>query len=407
MAVPTDRAVELSAMEQRVLGSLLEKQRTVPAAYPLTFAGLRTACNQASSRDPVVDYDQHDIEACVRELRRRDLVRIINTPGQRALKVHQRLGEQLALADDERALMTVLLLRGPQSAGELKTRTERLYPFTDRDEVQTCLARLAERTTPLVVELPRQAGRHDPRWLHLLGPVAAASTELPAPGEPPDRESVLADGTASRDERFARAYDLIARDPDSDANPGPLDDFDAWLLAAVAAGVGDAPIMDVGCGTGRVTGYLAAAGADATGLDAAPAMVDRARAEHPGLRFETGDLRTLMRPPAAAGWGAVTAWDCLDHFAPSELPAVIAGQARVLMPGGAFAAAVPIGSMVGRAVTASGEELQLPLVQHDRGEVLTAIGAGGLVVDRWYLVGTAQPPGPVGERLLVLAHRPR
>lgn len=413
-AEPTEPALELNAMEQRVLGSLLEKQQTVPSSYPLTFNALRTACNQTSSRDPVVDYDANGIEACVRELRHKDLVRVIHTPGQRVLKVHQRLDERLELADDERALIALLLLRGPQSPGELKTRTERLHPFADRDGVQACLTRLAQRLTPLVHELPKQAGQHDRRWLHLLGPAQPGTTAPAAPAEVVDRESVLADGPGVRDERVRRAYQEIARllDEETAANEGdlpgaaPLDDLDTWLLNRVAHAVGDRPIVDVGCGTGRAAACLAAAGAVVTGIDAAPAMIERARSTHPRLRFEPGDLRNLMRPPAAAAWGGVVAWDCLDHFAPSELPGLIAGLARVLAPGGVLAAAVRIGTQIGYRLATPDGDLELPLVQHDRDQVLGAIASAGLRIERWYLSGPTSAPGSAHERLLVLAWRP-
>lgn len=406
-ADPSEPALELSAMEQRVLGSLMEKQRTVPATYPLTFNALRTACNQTSSRDPVVDYDANEIEACVRELRRHDLVRIIHTPGQRALKVHQTLDERLELADDERALLTVLLLRGPQAAGELKTRTERLHPFSDREQVQACLARLAGRVTPLVRELPKQPGQHDRRWVHLLGPVAASTTDLATADEPVDREAVLAGGKAARDEAVLTAYQHLAGEAAASGRDAEtrLDEFDAWLLGRVAEQAGDAPVVEVGCGAGRVAAVLAAAGADVTGFDVSPAMVEVARGRHPGLRFERGDLRNLMRPPAAPAWGAVVAWDCLDHFAPSELPEILGGLARVLAPGGLLAAAVPIGTAVGRTLELAGGQVELPVVQHDRADVLAAIAAAGLRIERWYLLGGPAVAGPAPERLLLLARR--
>ena len=133
-------SLELSAMEQRVLGSLLEKQRTVPASYPMTVNSVRLACNQTSSRDPVVSYDEPEIEQCLRDLRHRDLIRVVHADrGQRTLKFHQLLDERLTLAADERAVLTVLLLRGPQTPGELKSRTDRLHRFADRDGHQIFL----------------------------------------------------------------------------------------------------------------------------------------------------------------------------------------------------------------------------------------------------------------------------
>jgi uncharacterized protein YceH (UPF0502 family) len=138
----------LDAVEQRVIGCLLEKQVTVPATYPLTLNALRTACNQTSSRDPVLDLDERTVETTARALRDRGLLRIVwADTGRRVLKYHQTVVELLELAPDERAVVTVLLLRGPQTSGELKTRTERLYAFAGRDDVDVCLRRLADGRT--------------------------------------------------------------------------------------------------------------------------------------------------------------------------------------------------------------------------------------------------------------------
>src|SRR4051794_34215325 len=157
---------ELDAVEQRVLGALLEKQRTVPDTYPLSLNALRTACNQTSSRDPVTEYDEQTVEQVGRRLKDRGLLRIVwAATGRRTLKYHQVLDEVLELADDERALLTVLLLRGPQAPGELKTRTDRLHTFEDRHAVEETLIRLADRR--LVRELPRRGGDRDSRWVHL------------------------------------------------------------------------------------------------------------------------------------------------------------------------------------------------------------------------------------------------
>ncbi|HRK45207.1 MAG TPA: DUF480 domain-containing protein, partial [Nocardioides sp.] len=136
MALP-----ELDAEEQRILGVLLEKQVTVPATYPMTLGAVRTGCNQSSSREPVVEYDEQTVEATLRRLKDRQLVRVVwADSGRRTLKYHQLLSETLELNDAERALITVLLLRGAQAPGELKTRTDRLHAFADRGEVETVLA---------------------------------------------------------------------------------------------------------------------------------------------------------------------------------------------------------------------------------------------------------------------------
>ena len=160
----------LDATDQRILGSLLEKQTTVPATYPLSANALVSACNQTSSRDPITDLDQQIVERTARTLKERGLLRIVwSDTGRRTLKYHQILDEHLALEPDERALLTVLLLRGAQAPGELRTRTERLHGFADRGQVEECLRRMASRPQPLVCELERRSGQQDPRWIHLLG----------------------------------------------------------------------------------------------------------------------------------------------------------------------------------------------------------------------------------------------
>lgn len=174
MALPV-----LDAMEQRILGSLLEKQVTVPASYPMTITALRTACNQASSRDPVVDYDQADLERCLRELERRELVRLIWPSGSRTVKYAEAIDRVLDLDAAERALLTVLLLRGAQAPGELRTRTDRLHSFADREQVSAVLRALAEGEQPLVRELELRPREQDRRWIHLLG--APSTNEHPSP----------------------------------------------------------------------------------------------------------------------------------------------------------------------------------------------------------------------------------
>jgi uncharacterized protein YceH (UPF0502 family)/catechol 2,3-dioxygenase-like lactoylglutathione lyase family enzyme len=129
-----------------------------------------SACNQTSSRDPVTDLDQQIVERTAKSLKERGLLRIVwSDTGRRTLKYHQILDEHLALEPDERALLTVLLLRGAQAPGELRTRTERLHGFADRGQVEECLRRMASRPQPLVRELERRSGQQDPRWIHLLG----------------------------------------------------------------------------------------------------------------------------------------------------------------------------------------------------------------------------------------------
>ncbi|NNG18362.1 DUF480 domain-containing protein [Naumannella sp. ID2617S] len=396
--------MELDAVEQRVLGSLLEKQKTVPASYPLSLNGLRTACNQTSSREPVTDYSDQQLDQCLRGLKDRELVRFVWAgKGSRALKYHQRLDEQLDLADDERALITVLLLRGPQSAGALKTRTERLFPFSDKESVEECLRRLAARDQPLTLETGRTAGQHDPRWIHLLGTVAGAADPT-APAPTVDREQVLEHGSQARNERVVSAYDSVA-EAYADRQTAALDrlPFDRWLLERVAAST-SGPVADVGCGPGGTTALLAAAGADVTGFDLSPAMIETARAAHPELRFEVGDLTRLLRPPAAAAWGAITAWQSLVHLAPSELSPTLGSLARVLAPGGWLAIAIHVGDEVRRFDTLWEQPFEVELVLHDPDTVRRAVTEAGLEILEWYLRGPL--PDEAHTNLYLLARRP-
>lgn len=396
----------LDAEEQRVLGALLEKQRTVPASYPLSLSALRTACNQTSSRDPVVDYDERTVEQAGRRLKDRGLLRIVwSDTGRRTLKYHQALDEALGLGDDERALLTVLLLRGPNTPGELRTRTERLHPFADRSEVEACLSGLAERG--LVRELPRRPGQHDPRWIHLLGDVATPAA-VTAPAAAVDREVPLADGPDARDERVRAAYGAVA-ETYADRFAGELADlpFERWLLDRVAAYAAGGPVVEVGCGPGHVTAHLAAAGADARGLDLTPQMIEQARRLHPGVRFDVGDLRRLIRPENAPGWRAVLAWYSLIHLAESELPAALMALLRPIEAGGLLVLAMQAGDEVTRITSWLDDEVPpLDFVRNDPTMIVALIEAAGLVDVEWYLRGPVSERGETSQRLYVLGRVP-
>ncbi len=397
----------LDPAEQRVLGSLLEKQVTVPATYPLSLNALRAACNQSSSREPVVSYDESFVEATARVLKQRELVRVVwGSTGQRALKYHQRLAEHLSLSADERALITVLLLRGPQAPGELRTRTERLHAFTDREQVEACLRRLAERSDPLVRELELRPGQQDRRWVHLLGPVDLGEQAPPA-APAVDREVVLAGGPAARDARVRAAYDAVASTyaaqlgDELDHKP-----FEAWLLDRVAELAGPDPVVEVGCGPGQAAARLAAAGAEVTGLDLSPAMVAEARARVPEVTFEVGDFSSLMRPARAGGWGAVVAWYALVHLAGSELGPVLAGLARPIRPGGWLALALHLGDEVLHTTEFLGHEVDVDFVLHDPEQVLAAVRGSGLEVVEWYRRGPLAGVEVETERLYIVARVP-
>lgn len=194
----------LSAEQQRVLGSLAEKAATVPDTYPMTLNGLRVACNQRNSRDPVTDYEESTIQATLDELKARGLVRFVYAShGARSTKYRHVLDEQLGLEPDELAVVTVLLLRGPQTVNELRTRTERAHTFEGNEQVEDTLRALAERAEPVVVQLDRQVGQKELRWAHLLGDaVPPARTEGTAVEPRPAR---TVDGPAALlEERLAR-----------------------------------------------------------------------------------------------------------------------------------------------------------------------------------------------------------
>jgi uncharacterized protein YceH (UPF0502 family) len=156
----------LDSVEIRVLGCLLEKQQSTPDAYPLTLNSLRLACNQATSRDPVVDYDEATVREAAQRLGQRGWARLASYHGSRSSKYRHLLDEALGLSPDERALLCVLMLRGPQTLGELKQRSERLHAFADLRSVEATLDRLT--TQALGQWRERQPGQKEARYTHLL-----------------------------------------------------------------------------------------------------------------------------------------------------------------------------------------------------------------------------------------------
>ena len=173
--------MELSPTAQRVLGALAEKRLTTPQQYPLTLNALVGACNQRSAREPVMELAENEVHQGLRQLREHELCRTAGTRG-RTSRYEHRLDVQLDLDDADQSVLGVLLLRGPQTVGEIRTRTERWHGFDDLATVEAVLARLADHPfLPLVAELPREPGRREARWTHLLGDgseaVAAASPD--------------------------------------------------------------------------------------------------------------------------------------------------------------------------------------------------------------------------------------
>jgi uncharacterized protein len=195
----------LSATETRVLGCLLEKQRTTPDAYPLSLNALRLACNQSTNRDPVVDYDDAAIRDALHRLERRGFTRLASGAGSRAPKYRHLLAEALPMADDEQAVICVLMLRGPQTPGELKQRAERMHPFPDLPAVHATLAKLIERA--LVAQAGRRPGQKEERYVQLLGedenPERVAA--MPGPAVPvPIAAEPAVDGLEQRVARLER-----------------------------------------------------------------------------------------------------------------------------------------------------------------------------------------------------------
>ena len=171
-----------AAVEMRALGCLIEKQRTTPDAYPLSLNSLRLACNQATNRDPVVDYDESTIREAMQRLGRRGWARLASGHTTRAVKYRHLLPEALGLDPGETALLAVLMLRGPQTPGELKQRADRLHPFADLAAVGETLRQLVERE--LVASLGRRPGQKEERFAQLLGGLqeeAAAGGAQPTP----------------------------------------------------------------------------------------------------------------------------------------------------------------------------------------------------------------------------------
>ena len=178
---------ELTPMQVRVLGALMEKKETTPEQYPLTLNALRNACNQKSARNPVVAYTEGQVGHTVRELEGLGLVR--EAWGARVAKYEHQAGRALGLQSKGLALMCALMLRGPQTLGELRTNTQRLYEFGDLDDVHYVLERLAEHDPALVVCLPRLPGQKEARYAHLLGgepDLADFAAAAPTPSAPVD-----------------------------------------------------------------------------------------------------------------------------------------------------------------------------------------------------------------------------
>jgi uncharacterized protein YceH (UPF0502 family) len=220
--------MDATEVELRILGCLIEKQRTTPDTYPLSLNSLRLACNQATNRDPVVDYDEETIRVGLAALSRRGWARLASGPGSRVAKYRHLLDEALGLSRAELSLLGALMLRGAQTPGELKQRAERLHPFASLSEVDGVLERLIERE--LVARLPRRPGQKETRYEQLLGGDGA-----PARSEANQDDDVPEDRLAELETRLARVeeqLDSLLESLGRSKTPGALP-VDADEVAAI------------------------------------------------------------------------------------------------------------------------------------------------------------------------------
>ena len=180
---------DLTPLEARVLAVLVEKESTVPDSYPLSANALTAGCNQKTARDPVMDVSEAEVLATVEELKALHLVTTVS--GSRVVRYEHNAARGLSVPGAAMALLTQLMLRGPQTAAELRQNTERLHRFADVSSVEGFLEELAERDAPMVVKLPKAPGAREARWAHLLcGPVASVEHAVAA-AQPRDEEVAL------------------------------------------------------------------------------------------------------------------------------------------------------------------------------------------------------------------------
>jgi uncharacterized protein YceH (UPF0502 family) len=200
--------LDADAVELRVLGCLIEKQRTTPDQYPLSLNALRLAANQSTNRDPVVDYDEATIRAALDRLGSRGWTRLASGPGSRAAKFRHLLDDALGVTPSQLAVLALLMLRGPQTTGELRARSERLYPFPSTADVDRTLTELAGRE--LVERLAKRPGEREERWRQLLGDTEPrTAAETPAPARAP--ESALEERVTRLERELAELRELVAQ----------------------------------------------------------------------------------------------------------------------------------------------------------------------------------------------------
>lgn len=174
--------IEVNAIEARILGCLVEKEATTPDGYPLTTNALVTACNQKTNRDPVVNFTAIEVDGALLALRQQGFVRAVHVQGSRSTKHRHIVPDALGLSEPQTAVLAVLLLRGAQTVGELRGRTERIHAFDSLDAVDDVLDSLADQEPPLVRQLARAPGQKEARWVQLMSAVEDSGAALPVPG---------------------------------------------------------------------------------------------------------------------------------------------------------------------------------------------------------------------------------
>lgn len=200
----SDMSIILNPSEVRVLGALIEKRMTTPDHYPLTLNSLVAACNQTSNRYPATDLDQHQINDALINTRNQGLSALLSKSGARAHKFAEKLCEKLDLNGRESALMAELMLRGPQTPGELRQRASRMAELPDLETVERLLENLSQRSQPLVAQLPRQPGKREARYAHLLSGDVGLSQLESAPEPTTSRERGLAERVALLEAQMAQ-----------------------------------------------------------------------------------------------------------------------------------------------------------------------------------------------------------
>ena len=393
-------AVELDAIEQRVIGSLLEKERTVPDTYPMTLNGVRTACNQTSGRDPVMSLGEFEVQAALDRLRAQGLTRVIHpSHGARTPKHRQVLDEVLGLDPAERAVVTLLLLRGAADAGRaalpVRSAPRLRLARPGRTPRSTCCR---SRDDPLVEELPASPARRRP------GGSTASARSSGRPTRPDEPSRAFPTGAGARREgRRAPTTPCRPRTPTSSSTSSTASRSTAGCSSASPTWPTVARSPTSAADPARSTAHLAMAGADVTGFDLSPGMVDEARRRFPDLPFEVADLTA----PAVRWVGGHHGWYSLVHLAPvgaagrGRRAGRLRSARRLAGPRGARGRRDPPPR---RVVRSRGR----PRLRVPPAETTCSPRSRPPASEQveWYVRGPSEPDGGDHDRLYVLARRP-